>query len=140
MFLLKGSAQRGTPAPPAACAHRGARPPGRQSLAARPSASRMAQQVQAAFAFAMKELLLSWLDARGCYLDAFLCKEAPGLFKGLVRPGEDYCSAVDALCLQWGEDAQGEGKRCFSSTAYRLQDFQALGVSGNQYFSSLANE
>lgn len=60
--------------------------------------------------------------------------------KGLVRRGEDYCSAVDALYLQWGEDAQGEGKSHFSSTAYRLQDFQALGVSGNQYFSSLANE
>lgn len=59
--------------------------------------------------------------------------------KGLVRR-EDYCSAVDALYLQWGEDAQGEGKPHFSSAAYRLQDFQALGVSGNQYFSSLANE
>lgn len=81
MFLLKGSARRGTPAPPAACAHCGARLPGRRSWAARPSAPRTAQQVQAAFAFAVKELLLSWLDARGCYLDAFLCKEAPGLLK-----------------------------------------------------------
>lgn len=64
--------------------------------------------------------------------------------KGLVRQGEDYCSAVDALYLkaevQWGKDAQGEGKPRFSSPAYRLQDFQARGVSGNQYFCSLANE
>ena len=62
MFLLKGSARRGTPAPapPALCA----------------------QEAQAAFALAMKELLLSRPDARGCYLDALLCKGAP---EGLAK-------------------------------------------------------
>lgn len=71
-FVLKGSARRWTsaPAPPALS---GARLPG--SPAKHSSRG-------SAFAPAMKELLLSCTDARGCYLDAFLCKEAPeGLLK-----------------------------------------------------------
>lgn len=76
---------------------------------------------------------LSW--SRGCYLAAFLCKED---WQRAVDKEKVNAPPVMPLkaAVQCGEDAQGEGKPHFSSTAYRYQDFQtqvSLGISISVY-------